>query len=121
MVIVPARRADFSAACVAEVERRSSMKRIMLTGILGMFLIGSAFADTFKYTFSEVAYPDGRVGTIQASVRTTKKGTVTVCDYNTNPNDKFAGEFQGTDNTSTDAAAVQSYCESHFADRTPQN
>lgn len=98
------------------------MKRIMLTGILGMFLIGSAFAaNVFKYTFTDVAYPDGRVGTITASVKQTKKSTITVCGYNTNPNDQFAGEFQGDDNTSTDAVAVRDYCESHFADRTPQN
>ena len=98
------------------------MKRIFATGILGMFLLGSALgANAFKFTFSDVAYPDGRVGTIQASVKTTKKGTFTVCGYNTNPNDQFAGEFQGTDNTSTDAAVVLNYCESHFADRTPQN
>ena len=98
------------------------MKRILATAILGMFLVGAALAaNTFKFTFSDVAYPDGRVGTIQASVKTTKKGTVTVCDYYTNPNDRFAGEFQGTDNTSTDAVAVQSYCEAHFDDRTPQN
>jgi hypothetical protein len=98
------------------------MKRILATGILGMFLLGSAIAaNVFKYTFTDVAYPDGRVGTIQASVKTTKKGAVTVCDYNSNPNDQYLGQFEGTDNTSTDAVAVQSYCESHFADRTPQN
>jgi hypothetical protein len=98
------------------------MKRIMATGILGMFLLGSALgANVFKYTFTDVSYPDGRVGTITASVKQTKKSTITVCGYNTNPNDQFAGEFQGDDNTSTDAAVVQSYCESHFDDRTPQN
>ena len=98
------------------------MKRMFATGILGMFLLGSALgANVFKYTFTDVSYPDGRVGTIQASVKTTKKGTITVCGYNTNPNDQFAGEFQGTDNTSTDAADVLNFCESHFADRTPQN
>ena len=98
------------------------MKHILATAILVMFMLGSAFAaNVFKFTFSDVAYPDGRVGTIQASVKTTKKGTITVCGYYTNPNDQFAGEFQGTDNTSTDAVEVLNYCESHFADRTPQN
>ena len=98
------------------------MKRIFATGVLGMFLLGSATAaNVFKYTFSDVAFPDGRVGTIQASIKTSKKGTVTVCGYYTNPDDRFAGEFQGSDNTSTDAVVVQSYCESHFGDRTPQN
>jgi hypothetical protein len=98
------------------------MKRIFATAIFGMFLLGSALgANVFKFTFSDVAYPDGRVGTIQASVKTNKKGSVTVCGYYTNPNDQFAGEFQGTDNTSTDAVVVLNYCESHFADRTPQN
>jgi len=98
------------------------MKHILATAILVMFLLGSAFAaNVFKFTFTDVSYPDGRVGTITASVKQTKKGAITVCGYNTNPNDQFAGEFQGTDNTSTDAVEVLNYCESHFADRTPQN
>jgi hypothetical protein len=107
---------------IIELKGGSTMKHILATAILVMFLLGSAFAaNVFKFTFSDVAYPDGRVGTIQASVKTTKKGSVTVCDYYTNPNDQFAGEFQGTDNTSTDAVDVLNYCESHFGDRTPQN
>ena len=107
---------------IFELKEGTTMKRIMAVAILGMFLVGSAFAaNVFKFTFSDVSYPDGRVGTIQASVKTTKKGTVTVCDYYTNPNDQSAGEFQGDDNTSTDAVDVLNYCESHFADRTPQN
>jgi len=98
------------------------MKRIFATGVLGMFLLGSALAaNVFKFTFEDVTFPDGRVGTIRASVKTTKKSTITVCEYESNPNDQFLGEFQGDDNTSTDAALVQQYCEAHFADRTPQN
>jgi hypothetical protein len=94
------------------------MKRALVITILGLFLFGSALAaNAFKFTFSDVTYPDGKVGTIQASVKTTKKGSVTVCDYNSNPNDQYLGEFQGTDNTSTDAVVVENYCLQHYNDR----
>ena len=97
------------------------MKHILATAILVMFLLGSAFAaNVFKFTFTDVSYPDGRVGTITASVKQTKKGAITVCGYNTNPNDQFAGEFQGTDNTSTDAVVIRDYALAHFGERTPQ-
>ena len=98
------------------------MKRIIAATVLGMILLGAAFAaNTFKFTFPDVTYSDGRQGTITASVKTTKNGTVTVVDFYSSPNDKFLGEFQGTDNTSTDAVVVREYALSHFADRTPQN
>ncbi|MFP5261349.1 MAG: hypothetical protein ACLGJB_05520 [Blastocatellia bacterium] len=98
------------------------MKRLVATLVLGLVLLGSALAaNVFKFTFPEVTYPDGRTGTITASVKTTKSGSVTVVDFYSSPNDKFLGEFQGTDNTSTDAAVVRDYALLHFADRTPQN
>ena len=98
------------------------MKRLLPAGVLLMFLLGSALAaNVFKFTIADVSYPDGRVGTIQASVKIVKRGDVTVCDYYSNPNDQFLGEFQGTDNASTDAMVVEDYCLQHYADRTPQN
>ena len=98
------------------------MKRIIATSVLVMILLGSVFAaGVFKMTFPDVTYADGRNGTITVSVKTTKSGTVTVIDYYSSPNDLFLGEFQGTDNTSTDAVVVRDYALSHFADRTPQN
>ena len=94
------------------------MKRIIATVVLGMFLLGSALAaNVFKFTFSDVAFPDGRVGTIRASVKTTKKSAVTLCDYTSNPNDQSLGQFQGTDNTSTDAVEVRDYCLAHYGER----
>ncbi len=98
------------------------MKRIIATSVLVLILLGSVFAaGVFKMTFPDVTYSDGRTGTITVSIKTTKSGTVTVVDYYSSPNDKFLGEFQGTDNTSTDAVVVRDYALSHFADRTPQN
>ena len=98
------------------------MKRIIATSVLVMILVGSVFAaGAFKMTFPGVTYSDGRNGTMTVSIKTTKSGTVTVIDYYSSPNDKFLGEFQGTDNTSTDAVVVRDYALSHFADRTPQN
>jgi len=98
------------------------MKRVIAASVLGLVILGSALAaNVFKFTFPGVTYSDGRAGTMTASVKTTKQGTVTVIDYYSSPNDLFLGEFQGTDNTSTDAVVVRDYALSHFADRTPQN
>src|ERR1044072_1418100 len=98
------------------------MKRIIAASVLGMILLGAVYAaGVFKMTFPDVTYSDGRKGTITVSVKTTKSGTVTVVDYYSSPNDKFLGEFEGTDNTSTDAVVVRDYALSHFGDRTPQN
>jgi hypothetical protein len=98
------------------------MKRILATGVLGFVLVSAIMAaNVFKFTFSEVSYPDGRIGTIQASVKTTKNGSVTVINYFTSPNDQYIGQFQGTDNTSTDAVLVLEYALAHFGERTPQD
>ena len=98
------------------------MRRTIATSVLVMILLASAFAaNVFKFTFPDVTFSDGRAGTITVSIKTTKTGTMTVVDFYSSPNDKFLGEFQGTDNTSTDAVVVRDYALSHFADRTPQN
>lgn len=101
------------------------MKRAFLSGILGMFILGSAFAATsVKYTFSDVQFVDaaGNVvatGTIQAGVKTTRKTQVINCGYFTNPNDQFAGEFEANDlSVNGDSASdVRSYCERNFQNR----
>ena len=98
------------------------MRRLIAASVLGLILLASVFAaGAFKMTFPDVTYSDGRKGTMTVSIKTNKNGTVTVVDYYSSPNDKFLGEFQGTDNTSTDAVVVRDYALSHFADRTPQN
>ena len=98
------------------------MRRTIAASVLVLVLLASVFAaSAFKITFPDVTYADGRNGTMTVSIKTTKSGTVTVIDYYSSPNDKFLGEFQGTDNTSTDAVVVKDYALSHFVDRTPQN
>ena len=58
------------------------MKRTFLSGILGMFILGSAFATTsVKFTCSEATL-GGAPGTIEATVKTNKKGTqIITCTY----------------------------------------
>lgn len=96
------------------------MRRIFATAVLGMFLLGSAMAGVFKITFPDVEYSDGRMGTIRASVKTTKRGSVTVCGYFSDPNDQYLGQFEGTDNESTDAVIILGYCLEHFDERSPK-
>ena len=101
------------------------MKRVLLSGFLGMFILGSVFAATsVKFTFTDVDFVDasGNVvatGTIQAGVKTTKRTTVVNCGYFTNPNDQFAGEFEAINpNVDVDSASsVQTFCEANFANR----
>jgi hypothetical protein len=101
-------------------EKELTMKRVLSTFVLVLFMLGTALAaNVFKFTFPGISYPDGRVGTIQASVKTTKRGSVTVCGYFSDPNDQYLGQFQGDDNTSTDAVVVRDYCLGHYGDRTP--
>ena len=98
------------------------MRRTIAASVLVLVLLASVFAaGAFKMTFPDATYADGRNGTMTVSIKTTKSGTFTVVDYYSSPNDKFLGEFQGTDNTSTDAVVVRDYALSHFVDRTPQN
>ena len=101
------------------------MKRVLLSGILGVFILGSAFAaSAVKYTFTGVQYRDASgnivaTGTVQASVKTTKRNQVITCNYFTDPNDQYAGDFEATDNTinGDSASAVRSYCEQNFQNR----
>jgi hypothetical protein len=99
------------------------MKRVLATGVLGLFVLGSAVAaaDLFKFTFEDVSYPDNRVGIIQASVRINPRSEITVCNYYSNPNSQYLGQFQTTDNSSTDAVAVRDFCLAHYGERTPKN
>jgi hypothetical protein len=100
--------------------RRYVMKRVFATGVLSLFVLGSALAaNLFKFTFEDVAYPDGRVGTIQASVRINPRSEITVCSYFSSPNDQYLGQFQSTDNSSTDAVVVRDFCLAHFSERAP--
>jgi hypothetical protein len=103
----------------------AKMKRLFLSGVLGVFILGSVFAATsVKYTFSDVDYLDasGNVvatGTIQATVKTTRSGQVITCGYFTDPNDQYAGQYQATDGTvnGDSATAVRTYCEQNFQNR----
>ncbi|HXG68000.1 MAG TPA: hypothetical protein VNO70_23080 [Blastocatellia bacterium] len=96
------------------------MKSVFLSGVLGTFLIGSvlaADADVVKFTFPDVAYPDGRVGTIQAGSKTNRKSTVTVCNYYSNPNNQYLGQFQSDEFSSRNADEVKQFCLENYNNR----
>jgi hypothetical protein len=98
---------------------KNRMKRYVLTGALLLALAAIGLAQNVKLTFSGVTYPDGREGTIQASVKTTGNGSqLTVCTYFSDPNEQFLGQYQSTTNFSpvvTDD--VKQFCLAHFGDR----
>lgn len=101
------------------------MKRVLLSAILGVFILGSAFAATsVKYVFQGAQFRDasGQVvatGTIQAGVKTTRKTQVITCNYFVSPNDQYAGDFETDDPTinADSAAAVLNVCETNYANR----
>lgn len=94
------------------------IKQTLCAALFGVFVVGSAqAANVFKFTFPDVAYPDGSLGTLRASVKLVKRDSVTVCGYFADPNDSFLGQFEGTDNRSADASVVLEYCLAHFNER----
>jgi hypothetical protein len=102
------------------------MKRVFLSAVLGVFVLGSAMAaaPVVKFTFTGVDLLDasGNVvvedGTIRAGVKTTKRAQVVHCGYYT-VDDKYAGEFE-EDNAAINgdsASEVQTFCEQNFQNR----
>ena len=84
---------------------------------IGLLLMPAAQADNvYKFTFADVEYPDGTFGTIRAGVKIVRRSNVTVCDY-FGPSDQYLGQYQNTDNTSTDAVVVEAYCLNRFPSR----
>jgi hypothetical protein len=94
------------------------MKRLLAVSGLTLVLIGSVMATSVvKFSFPDVTYPNGQVGTIRAGVKTTKKSNVTVCDYFSDPNDQYLGQFQDGTFASDNATEVLNFCLEHFDER----
>jgi len=93
------------------------MKTIASAIAISLLLLSTAqAANIYKFTFADVEYPDGTFGTVRAGVKIVKRSNVTVCDYY-GPSDQYLGQYQNTDNASTDAPVVESYCLAHFPSR----
>ena len=81
---------------------------------------GSALgaATNAKFTFENVAFPNGTVGTIQAASKTTGNGgTLTNCGFYDSAG-KYLGQFQSASFASQDAADVRQFCLANFDNRT---
>ena len=91
-------------------------RKMTVAGVLILLVCSVAIAAVSKFTFENVTFSDGNVGTIRAGVKTTKNGSVTVCGYFAEPNDQYLGQFEG-DNAETNPAFVRDYCLAHYADR----
>jgi hypothetical protein len=93
------------------------MKTIASAIAISLLLLSTAqAANVYKFTFADVEYPDGTFGTVRAGVKIVKRSNVTVCDYY-GPSDQYLGQYQNTDNASTDAPVVESYCLAHYPSR----
>jgi hypothetical protein len=95
------------------------MKRYLATGALLLALASIGVAQNVKLTFSGITYPDGREGTIQASVKAAGNGDqLTVCTYFSDPHEQFLGQYQArTDFSPVVTDDVQQFCLAHFGDR----
>ncbi|HXG68001.1 MAG TPA: hypothetical protein VNO70_23085 [Blastocatellia bacterium] len=94
------------------------MKRVFVSSMLGIFLLGAVMAaDSVKFTFSDVLYPDGQKGTIEAAVKTNKKSTVTTCSYFSDPNNQYLGQYQDATFASNNADEVRRFCLDHYNER----
>jgi hypothetical protein len=95
------------------------VRKIIATGILGCALLGAGLADArtmAKFSFYDVAYPDGTVGTMRAGTKNVNSGSVTVCNYYT-ATDDYLGMYQQAGFTTTDAVVMEDFCHSHYFDR----
>ncbi len=92
---------------------------IVLLLALALFTGGASAAVT-KYTFDGVTFSDGTAGVVEASVKTTSKSHVTVCNYYSTGHVDFLGYYQDYNGafTSTDPGAVEQFCLDHYAERT---
>jgi hypothetical protein len=71
-----------------------------------------------KFTFENVTFPNGTIGTIQAGSKTTGNGsTFTNCGFYDSAG-KYLGQFQSATFASDDAAAVRQFCLANFDNRT---
>ena len=100
---------------------RKSLTAVAFIFILALAAI--AAAENVKLTFSGVLYPDGREGTIQASVKTAGNGSqVTVCSYFADPNNQYLGQYQANTAFSPVVADdVKQFCLDNFAARQNAN
>ena len=99
------------------------MKRFLIPAALTLAMIAMAAASMVKLTFPGTIYPDGREGTIQASVKTTGNGSqLTVCSYFADPNNQYLGQHQANTAFSPVVADdVKQFCLDNFAARQNAN
>ncbi len=70
-----------------------------------------------KFTFTDVAFPDGTSGTIRAGVKINNQSTDAEAGYYT-PDDQYLGRYQEVDGfASTDPDSVRRWALDHYADR----
>lgn len=95
------------------------MKRYVVAAALLLALVAIGYAEMVKLTFPGTTYPDGREGTIQASVKMNGNGgQLVVCTYFSDPNEQYLGQYQA--NTTFNpiiADDVKQFCLDHFSDR----
>lgn len=95
------------------------VRKIIATGILGCVLLGAGLADArtvTKFSFYDVAFPDGTEGTIRAGSKSVRGGIVTVCNYYSTTDD-YLGMYQEAGFATTDAVEMEDFCLSHYLDR----
>lgn len=95
------------------------MKRSVFTIAISLLLVAPTLhaANVYKYTFTDVTTLDGKTLTIRAGVKIVKRSNVTVCGYYDALSDQFLGQYENTDNASTNAPDVEQYCLLHYPDR----
>jgi hypothetical protein len=94
------------------------MKKALVAAVVVSLLAGAgaALAGVTKFTFTNVAFPDGTTGTIRAGSKIVNKVDYSVCGYYT-ANDLFLGQFETADFATTDPGAMEDFCVLHYADR----
>lgn len=95
------------------------MKRPLTIALLGCALFGAglAIAGVTKFSFINITFPDGTLGTIRAGSKITNTAQFSVCDYYAAPNDAYIGMYQSSTFATTDEVAMEDFCWSHYYER----
>lgn len=97
----------------------SNAKRTALKWtVIGIALITTFLsAEEVQFTFKHVPFPDGRVGTILVTSKSTEGHRLTTCVYYSDPYDEYLGQYQNNHFTSSKADTLKQFCLVHYQER----
>lgn len=89
---------------------------------LALVLFAVSVVPTFaavltKYTFNDVVFSDSTLGELETSVKKTRQGYYTTCNYYSDGYVEYLGYYSDTQNVGSDSETVLNYCLEEYSNR----